>query len=127
MLSGMAGRFESNLLLSAVLIVRDEAAGIADCLASLRPTVDEIVVYDTGSVDGTRELARAAGARVIEGFWDDDFGRARSAAAESAAGAWLLVVDADERLVADPAAVRSRRCRRWPPRARVRCRARRAP
>lgn len=107
MLSGMAGSFGSNGLLSAVLIVRDEAQDIGACLASLRGVVDEVVVYDTGSVDGTRELARDAGALVVEGFWDDDFGRARNAAAEAASGRWLLVVDADERLVADPVALRA--------------------
>jgi hypothetical protein len=107
MLSGMAGLFESNVLLSAVLIVRDEEHDIADCLASLRGAVDEIVVYDTGSTDETRELARAAGATVVEGFWDDDFGRARTAAAVAASGSWLLVVDADERVIADPAGLRA--------------------
>jgi tetratricopeptide (TPR) repeat protein len=103
----MAGLNGTNALLSAVMIVRDESHDIAACLASLAGVVDEIVVYDTGSVDDTRELARAAGARVVEGFWDDDFGRARTTAAEHASGAWLLVVDADERVVAQPDALRA--------------------
>lgn len=107
MLSGMAGLFGSNVLLSAVLIVRDEATELADCLACLRDVVDEVVVYDTGSVDETRDLARAGGAVLVEGFWDDDFGRARTAAAQAATGTWLLVVDADERLVADPGPLRA--------------------
>jgi tetratricopeptide (TPR) repeat protein len=106
MLSGMADLFGPNVLLSAVLIVRDEAGEIADCLASLDGVVDEVIVYDTGSTDRTRELAQAAGAVVVEGFWDDDFGRARTEAARAASGTWLLIVDADERLVADAAAVR---------------------
>ena len=106
MLSGMAGLFESKALLSAVLIVRDEANDITACLASLRDIVDEVVVYDTGSEDDTRELARAGGAIVVEGFWDDDFGRARTAAAATALGTWVLVIDADERVVADPVALR---------------------
>lgn len=100
MLSGMAGLFGSTVLLSAVMIVRDESHDIAACLASLQGVADEVVVYDTGSVDDTRELARAGGAVVVEGFWDDDFGRARTSAAEAASGTWLLVVDADERLIA---------------------------
>jgi tetratricopeptide (TPR) repeat protein len=107
MLSGMAGVIGSNLLLSAVMIVRDEAPEMADCLASLRDVVDEVVVYDTGSVDETRELARAGGAVLVEGFWDDDFGRARTAAAEAASGTWLLVVDADERVSAEAAGLRA--------------------
>lgn len=88
------------------MIVRDEAHDITDCLVSLRDVVDEVVVYDTGSVDDTPELAWAAGAKVVKGFWDDDFGRARTTAAKYASGTWLLVVDADERLVADAAAIR---------------------
>jgi len=107
MLSGMAGSIGSNVLLSAVMIVRDEAPEMAECLASLRAVADEIVVYDTGSVDETRELARAGGAVLVEGFWDDDFGRARTAAAEAATGTWLLIVDADERPIADPAGLRA--------------------
>lgn len=107
MLSGMAGPTDPDMLLSAVMIVRDEAAEITDCLATLRGVVDEVVVYDTGSLDDTRELARAAGALVVEGFWNDDFARARNAAADAAGGAWLLVVDADERLVADRAGLRA--------------------
>ncbi len=95
------------MILSAVLIVRDEAQDISDCLASLRGIVDEVVVYDTGSVDETRELAEAGGAIVVPGFWDEDFGRARTAAAMAASGSWLLIVDADERVVADAAAVRA--------------------
>jgi hypothetical protein len=88
---------------SAVLIVRDEAGEIGDCVTSLARYVDEVVVYDTGSTDDTVALARAAGARVVDGFWDGDFGRARTDAAAEATGDWILVVDADERPVGDPA------------------------
>ena len=45
------------------------------------------------------ELARRAGARVIEGYWDDDFGRARNASLEHCQGEWILWIDADECLV----------------------------
>jgi len=93
-------------LLAATLIVRDEAHQLADCLASLDGVVDEVVVYDTGSIDGTPELARRAGARVLEGYWDDDFGRARTAALGMTSAAWALCLDADERMVADAAVLR---------------------
>jgi hypothetical protein len=94
-------------LIAATLIVRDEAAHLPDCLASVRGVVDEIVVYDTGSVDGTPELARAAGARVLQGYWDDDFARARNAALEMTRAHWVLIIDADERLVADASGLRA--------------------
>lgn len=82
--------------LSAALIVRDEAVRISACLDSVLPLVDEIVVYDTGSGDDTRERAAAAGAIVIEGYWDDDFARARNAALAHCSGDWVLSADADE-------------------------------
>ncbi len=94
-------------LLAATLIVKDEAATLPDCLASLHGIVDEIVVYDTGSTDDTATIARAAGARVIQGYWDNDFARARNAALEATRADWILVIDADERLVANAAALRA--------------------
>jgi predicted Zn-dependent protease len=92
----------SDLLLSAALIARDEEASIGDCLASLDGVVDEIVVYDTGSHDATVALARQAGARVIEGVWEDDFALARNRALDACRGRWVLSLDADEWLE-DPA------------------------
>ena len=88
--------------LAAVLIVRDEAERLPGCLASLSGVVDEVIVHDTGSVDGTRRLARAAGARVHRGYWDDDFARARNVGLELARAPWVLVLDADERVSDDP-------------------------
>lgn len=97
----------SRPLLAAALIVRDEEADLPACLASLAPVVDEIVVYDTGSTDASVAVARAGGARVAKGFWNDDFGRARNSALAMARATWVLSVDADERLVADRALLRS--------------------
>jgi tetratricopeptide (TPR) repeat protein len=86
-------------LLSACLIVKDEEKALPECLACLERLVDEVVVYDTGSTDRTVELARRAGATVILGYWDDDFGRARNACLERCRGEWILWIDADERFV----------------------------
>jgi GT2 family glycosyltransferase/tetratricopeptide (TPR) repeat protein len=94
-------------LLSACMIVKDEEAMLPDCLAALHGLADEVVVYDTGSTDGTVEVARAAGARVVEGYWDDDFGRARNAALAECRGEWVLHVDADEVVVGDAGEVRA--------------------
>jgi hypothetical protein len=88
-------------LLAASLIVKDEEASLPDCLACLVGVVDETVVYDTGSRDATRDIARSAGATVIEGRWDDDFARARNASLAAVTASWFLAVDADERLRAD--------------------------
>jgi tetratricopeptide (TPR) repeat protein len=86
------------VLLSAALIVRDESAVLEDCLASIRDVVDEIVVVDTGSVDGSDDLAVSLGARVIHHPWRDDFAEARNVALDAAEGQWILYIDADERL-----------------------------
>ncbi len=82
------------------MIVRNEREHLADCLASLRDVVDESVVVDTGSTDGTQAIARQHGAKLIQDRWDDDFSRARNVALAAARGRWILVLDADEQLPA---------------------------
>jgi tetratricopeptide (TPR) repeat protein len=86
------------LSLSLSMIVRDEAASLAACLASVRGFVDEMVVVDTGSGDGTAAIAEAAGAVVRHLPWPGDFAAARNAALGWVSGDWVLVLDADERL-----------------------------
>jgi tetratricopeptide (TPR) repeat protein len=83
------------------MIVRDEEAMLPGCLDSVRGVVDEIVVVDTGSTDGTVGVAQAAGARVVPFAWCDDFSAARNAALPHVTADWILVLDADERLAAD--------------------------
>lgn len=78
------------------MIVRDEARCLARCLASVRPFVDRMVVLDTGSVDATPAIARAAGAEVHTFDWVDDFSAARNRALALADADWCVVLDADE-------------------------------
>jgi GT2 family glycosyltransferase len=94
-------------LLSASMIVKDEEEVLAGCLTALRDFVDEIVVYDTGSTDRTRDIAREHGARVIEGYWNDHFGDARNRALAHCTGQWVLYVDADEIATGEPAELRA--------------------
>lgn len=86
------------MLLSAVLIVRDEAAFLPGCLASLDGLVDEVVVVDTGSIDDTESIARAHGALVASHPWTGDFAAARNRSLALASGTWVLYIDADERV-----------------------------
>ncbi|MGH9533599.1 MAG: glycosyltransferase [Terriglobales bacterium] len=88
--------------LALSLIVRDAAADLAKCLASVEGVVDEIVVADTGSRDDSIAVARRHGARVIPISWDNDFAAARNAALAECRADWVLSLDADQRL--DPAA-----------------------
>lgn len=85
-----------------MLITRNAAAQIEDCLASLA-FADEIVVVDSGSDDGTREIATRLGTRVVAKEWLG-FGRQKQFAVEQATHDWVLCVDADERVSAELAA-----------------------
>ncbi|MCK9283038.1 MAG: glycosyltransferase family 2 protein [Rhodocyclaceae bacterium] len=82
--------------LSAVLITLNAASQLADCLRSLA-FCDEIVVVDSGSGDGTAELAEQLGARVVESEWRG-FGLQKQFAVSQARNDWVLCVDADERV-----------------------------
>jgi glycosyltransferase involved in cell wall biosynthesis len=80
--------------LSAVLITRNAAAVLAPCLESLA-FADEIVVVDSGSSDGTAEIARRYGARLVQKEWLG-FGRQKQYAVDQARHDWVLCLDADE-------------------------------
>lgn len=82
--------------LSAVVITRDEADRIEECLRSLA-WCDERLVVDSHSTDDTRARAAACGARVIERDWPG-FATQKEFAIRAAAHDWVLVIDADERV-----------------------------
>lgn len=86
-------------MLTACVCVRDEAELLAGCLASLAGAVDRIVVADNGSRDASAEVARAAGAEVIDAG-HIAYARARNLYLDAVREGWVLVLDADERLVA---------------------------
>ncbi len=85
-----------NPTLSLAMIVKNESRCLARCLRSIRPVVDEIVIADTGSTDGTMEIAREFGAKISRFDWVNDFSAARNFALNQTVGEWLLVLDADE-------------------------------
>ncbi|MGE0135742.1 MAG: glycosyltransferase family 2 protein [Dehalococcoidia bacterium] len=82
--------------LSACIITQDEEARLPAALRSLA-FCDEVIVVDSGSTDRTREIARDAGAVVIENPWPG-FGAQRNVAIDHAHGDWVVEVDADERI-----------------------------
>lgn len=85
--------------LSLCMIVKNEREHLGRCLTSVKGIADEIIIVDTGSTDGTQEIAHAHGARVIQSTWENDFSRARNLSLEAAHGVWILVLDADEYLL----------------------------
>lgn len=87
-------------LVTAAVIARNEAEVIAETLASVAGVADELLVIDTGSNDGTAEIAASAGARVVHQPWTEDFSAARNRGLREAHGQWILWLDAGERLAA---------------------------
>ena len=87
--------------LSLCMIVKNEEKSLPRCLGSVRDVVDEIVVVDTGSSDGTVAVAQSLGARVYYFEWCNNFAVARNEALQYVEGDWVLVLDADEVLTSD--------------------------
>jgi len=80
---------------TAIIPTLNEAATIAGVIASLpRDAVHDIIVADSASRDGTPDIARAAGARVIA-LTERGYGRACAAGAAAAGGDILLFLDGD--------------------------------
>ncbi|MBE8954938.1 MAG: glycosyltransferase [Quinella sp. 2Q5] len=92
-----------RLKISACYMVRDAADDLRRSLESLAGHVDEIIVVDTGSVDGTVAVAEEFGARIFHEPWQDDFSTPRNVALREATGNWIVFLDADEFFVNDTA------------------------
>jgi hypothetical protein len=82
--------------ITGVVLTRNEEKHIAECLASLE-WCNELLVFDSLSSDRTVQIARQAGARVLERPFTN-FAEQRNAAIEKVETEWLLFVDADERI-----------------------------
>ena len=82
---------------SVVIIAKNEALVIPGCLTSVAGLADEMVVLDSGSTDGTREICECHGARVTETDWPG-FGPQKNRAVLAAVNDWVLCLDADERV-----------------------------
>ena len=83
---------------SLCMIVKNEEKALGDCLSSVKPFVDEIIVVDTGSADRTVEIAESYGATVFHYPWSDDFSAARNESLAHATGDWIFWMDADDTL-----------------------------
>ncbi len=83
--------------IAAVLIVKDGAETIGRCIKSLEG-LDDVLIYDTGSADGTPDICRKLGATVVQGpvIRPFHFANARNAALEQSKHPWALTIDADE-------------------------------
>lgn len=84
-----------RLPLSCFIIARNEADRIVRTIRAVKDWVDEVVVIDSGSSDGTQKLAEAEGARVIFNAWPG-FGPQKRFGETQCRNEWLLNLDADE-------------------------------
>lgn len=88
-------RAANGLPLSVFIIARDEADRIGATVAAVAGLSDDVVVVDSGSTDGTVELARSLGARVVVNDWAG-YGPQKRFAEELCKHDWMLNLDADE-------------------------------
>lgn len=82
--------------LTVIIVTKDEVVNIKDCLESAG-FADEVLVLDSGSQDGTIELAKTLGARVIETDWPG-YGPQQNRGIDAATCDWVFSLDADERI-----------------------------
>lgn len=96
--------------LSVIIITKNEAAHIGDCIDSVLPLAAQVVVVDSGSTDGTVEIARERGVQVV--VTDDwpGFGPQKNRALDLAVHDWVFSIDADERMTPELADAIRRVC-----------------
>lgn len=85
------------MMLSAVLIVSNEAANLQACVQSVA-WADECVVVEHGSTDNTPEIASRLSVKFLQTPDWPGFGPQKNRALDAASGAWILSIDADERV-----------------------------
>jgi glycosyltransferase involved in cell wall biosynthesis len=84
-------------MITGVIITLNESQNIVECIQSLQQVCSEIIVVDSLSHDTTQQLARDAGAIVVEQAYLGD-GFQKNVGLEYCSNDWVLSMDADERL-----------------------------
>ena len=82
--------------LSVIIIAKNEAKIIKDCLGSVKSLADEIILVDNQSTDKTAAVAKSTGAKVFAGV--GDYSQLRNMGLKAASGDWIFYLDADERV-----------------------------
>jgi glycosyltransferase involved in cell wall biosynthesis len=89
---------QTRSTLSAIVITRNEAHNLDDCLQSMHGLVDEIIVVDSQSTDATVAIAQQHGAKVAQPADWPGFGPQKNRALDMATCDWVFSIDADERV-----------------------------
>ncbi|MHA2939811.1 glycosyltransferase family 2 protein [Vibrio sp. RC27] len=84
-------------MITGVIITLNESQNIVECIQSLQQVCSEVIVVDSHSHDNTQQLAKEAGAIVIEQAYLGD-GFQKNVGLEHCSNQWVLSIDADERL-----------------------------
>ena len=87
----------NKLPISCFIIAKNEADRIAQTIESVEGLVDEIIVIDSGSTDGTQDLVKELGCKLYYNKWHG-FGPQKRFGEDKARNKWLLNLDADEYL-----------------------------
>lgn len=82
--------------ISLCMIVKNEEKILARCLESVAPLMDEIIIVDTGSTDGTKEIAARYTDLIYDFAWEGDFSAARNFSFSKASCDYIYTADADE-------------------------------
>ncbi|MGB0640146.1 MAG: glycosyltransferase, partial [Myxococcota bacterium] len=84
--------------ISLCVITRDSSPTLPDCVRSAQELVDEIIVLDSGRLNGAGEWAVSNGAKMVPYQWTGDLSDARTSVVRQASSDWVLIMDADEQL-----------------------------
>lgn len=87
------------MLLSVIILTKNEAANLPTCLASLAPLKAEIFIVDSGSTDQTIEVAQKSNCQIFYHAWEN-YAKQMNWALENLpiTAPWIMRLDADERL-----------------------------
>lgn len=83
---------------TVLILARNEAKNIEECIKSARLLTDKVIVVDMESADGTATIARSLGAKVVRSPLIREFDKGREIGAREAETEWVFFLDADERL-----------------------------
>jgi glycosyltransferase involved in cell wall biosynthesis len=90
-------------LLSICMMVKDEEKNLRRCLEAMKSLIQkddvELIIVDTGSGDGTPDIAREYTDKVFFHEWFDNFSEMRNITISYAKGLYILIIDADEAMV----------------------------